>query len=516
MAGAALLVMLFFVLSRLSGLAREVVIGARFGTAADYDAYLAAFRIPDLLFQIAAGGALGSAFIPVFASTWQTNDRQAAWRLFSQVLNLVTLVLVALSLAAAFGAEPLVRTLLAPGFTQPQQQLTVSLLRLMLAGTVIFGVSGLVMGALNTTQHFLAPAAAPVLYNLAILAAAFWLAPHYGIYGLGVGVVAGSVTHLLVQLPVLLHKGFRPQWTLSLREAGVRRVTLLMGPRVLGLIFVQLHFWINTVLASGLGNGALSALNYAWLLMLLPQGILAQGIATVVFPTLAAQLAAGEGKAFQITFERALRVVVFLVAPSAMLLLVLRRPTISLLLERGAFDTQSMLLVAYALQFYIVGLLFHAILEIVVRGFYALQDTWTPVRVGILAMSGNIGLSFLLVGALSFGGLALANSLATLVETVALCWLLGRRLPTGLGWHTLLPALAKTLVAAAGMGLAAWGWGNWVYHTVYLGNLVAWNDDWLTVLVGIPLALSVYLGVHKLLQSEELALALGLLRRRQR
>ncbi|MFM7172139.1 MAG: murein biosynthesis integral membrane protein MurJ [Caldilinea sp.] len=514
MAGAALLVMLFFVLSRLSGLAREVVIGARFGTTADYDAYLAAFRIPDLLFQIAAGGALGSAFIPVFASTWQNNDRQTAWRLFSQVLNLVTLVLVALSLAAAFGAEPLVRTLLAPGFTPPQQQLTVSLLRLMLAGTVIFGASGLVMGALNTTQHFLAPAAAPVLYNLAILAAAFWLAPRYGVYGLGVGVVAGSVTHLLVQLPVLLHKGFRPQWTLSLREAGVRRVALLMGPRVLGLIFVQLHFWINTVLASGLGHGALSALNYAWLLMLLPQGILAQGIATVVFPTLAAQMAAGEDKAFQITFERALRVVVFLVAPSAMLLLVLRRPTISLLLERGAFDTQSMLLVAYGLQFYIVGLLFHAILEIVVRGFYALQDTWTPVRVGVLAMSGNIGLSFLLVGSLSFGGLALANSLATLVETVALCWLLGRRLPTGLGWHDLLPALAKTLVAAAGMGLATWGWGNWVYHTVYLGDLVGWNDDWLTVLVGIPLALSVYLGLHRLLQSEELTLALGLRRQR--
>jgi putative peptidoglycan lipid II flippase len=514
MAGAALLVMLFFVLSRVSGLAREIIIGASYGTSAAYDAYLAAFRIPDLLFQLAAGGALGSAFIPVFAGYWLQADKRAAWLLFSRVLNLITLALVALGVVAAIFAEPLVRSILAPGFTPEQQLLTASLMQWMLVGTVVFGASGLIMGALNATQHFLAPAAAPVLYNVAIIAAAYFLAPAYGAYGLVVGVVAGSLAHLLVQLPVLLHKGYRYRPALSLTDAGVRKVMVLMGPRVLGLFFVQLHFLVNTILASGLGAGAVSALNYAWLLMLLPQGVIAQGIATVVFPTFSAQTAAGQIDAFRRTFERALRVVVFLVAPAAALLLVLRRPSISILLERGAFDTQSMILVAYGLQFYLVGLIFHAMLEIIVRGFYALQDTWTPVLVGMLAMSGNIALSFMLVGRLSFGGLALANSLATLVETLALLWLFDRRLPEGLHRRTLVPALVKTLIAAGMMAGVAWAWGRWVYVNIYPAQVGILNDDWLTALLGVPLALLVYLAAHWLLRSEELALTLALVRRR--
>lgn len=516
MAGAALLVMLFFVLSRLSGLAREIIIGAQFGTSAQYDAYLAAFRIPDLLFQLVAGGALGSAFIPVFSAYWLKEDKREAWLLFSRVLNLIVLVLAGLGIVATIFAEPIVRTILAPGFSVEQQVLTADLMRIMLLGTVIFGASGLVMGALNATQHFLAPAAAPVLYNLAIIVAAFALAPGYGVYGLAFGVVSGSLVHLLVQLPVLARKGYRVQKALSLTDPGVRKVTLLMGPRVLGLFFVQLHFLVNTILASGLGAGALSALNYAWLLMLLPQGIIAQGIATVVFPTLSAQMAANQIDAFRHTFERALRVVIFLVTPSAALLFVLRRPIISILLERGAFNTESTLLVAYGLQFYVIGLIFHAMLEIIVRGFYATQDTWTPVSVGVLAMIGNIVLSFLLVGRLSFGGLALANSLATLVETVVLLWLFSKRLSGGLGWATFLPALLKTLFAAAVMGAAAWAWGRWVYDTIFLGGYTAINDDWLTALLGVPIALLIYLLVHWLLRSDEIALTLSLLRRRSR
>lgn len=516
MAGAALLVMLFFVLSRLSGLAREIIIGARFGTSAEYDAYLAAFRIPDLLFQLAAGGALGSAFIPVFAGYWLKHDKGVAWLLFSRMLNLISLVLIVLSAGAAFFAEPIVRVVLAPGFTPEQQTLTASLMRLMLVGTVVFGASGLIMGALNATQHFLAPAAAPVLYNVAIIVAAYALAPVYGVYGLVVGVVAGSAAHLLVQLPVLMRKGYRYRPSISFTDPAVRKVALLMGPRVLGLLFVQLHFLVNTILASRLGAGALSALNYAWLLMLLPHGIIAQGIATVVFPTFSAQTAAGQIDAFRHTFERSLRVVVFLVAPSAVLLLVLRRPTISILLERGAFNTESMILVAYGLQFYVIGLLFHSMLEIIVRGFYALQDTWTPVFIGVLAMIGNIVLSFMFVSLLSFGGLALANSVATLVETVLLLWLFSRRLPAGLGWRSLLPALFKTLTAAAVMGMVAWAWGQWVYVNFYIGDAIAIDDDWLTVLIGAPLALLVYALVHWLLRSEEWALTAALLRRRSR
>lgn len=515
MVSAALVVMIFFVLSRASGLVREIIVGSRFGTSAEYDAYLAAFRVPDLLFQLAAGGALGSAFIPVFSGFFLKSNKQDAWLLFSRVLNLITLLLIGFGLLAAIFAEPLVSGVLAPGFTSAQQQLTVSLMRPMLISTVLFGASGLVMGALNATQHFVAPAAAPVLYNVAIILAALALVPNYGVYGLVIGVVVGALTHLLVQLPILFQKGYRYRASLSVRDAAVCKVAMLMGPRALGIFFIQMHFLINTILASSLGAGSLSALNYAWLLMLLPQGVIAQGIATVVFPTLSAQAAAGQIDAFKRIFERSLRVVVFLVLPATAILLIFRRPAISILLERGAFDTGSMILVAYGLQFYMFGLIFHSMLEIIVRGFYALQDTWTPVVIGILAMMANIGMSFLLVGQLSFGGLALANSLATMAESLVLLWLLNRRTPGGLNWGVLLPALVKTGGAATLMALAAWAWGRWVYVNVFLGDALPVNDDWLTAAVGVPLAILLYLSVLWLLRSDEWRETRALVRRRR-
>ena len=288
LARATAIVMFFFVLSRVMGLAREVIIGARFGTTAELDAYLAAFRVPDILFQLVAGGALGSAFIPTFARYWAKADHAGAWLLFSRVLNLITLVLVALAGIAMLLAPLLVDRLIAPGFSLEQQTLTVSLMRWMLISTVLFGGSGLVMGALNATQHFLLPAAAPVFYNAAILAGAWFLSPIFGIYGLVIGVVVGALLHLLVQLPGLRQSGARYTPSFTWGDAGVREVMRLMGPRVLGLFFVQMHFLVNTILASGLPTGRLSALNYAWLLMLLPQGIFAQSIATAIFPTFAA------------------------------------------------------------------------------------------------------------------------------------------------------------------------------------------------------------------------------------
>jgi len=515
MVSATLLVMVFFVLSRATGLLREIILSDRFGTSAAYDAYLAAFRVPDMLFQLVAGGALGSAFLPIFAGLWLKEDKRAAWLLFSRVLNLVVLALVSLAALAIVFAEPLVRYLLAPGFSPEQALVTAELMRVMLFGTVIFGASGLVMGALNATQHFVTPAAAPVLYNLAIIAAAYWLGPTLGVYGLALGVVAGAVAHLLVQVPALLRRGVRYTPSFAATDPAVRQVAKLMGPRVLGLFFVQMHFVVNTILASGLGAGSLSALNYAWLLMLLPQGIIAQAIATVAFPTFSAQAAAGQFDLLRRTFERTLRVVFFLVAPAALALLVLRRPTISILFEHGAFDTESMILVAYGLQFYLLGLIAHSLLEIVVRGFYALQNTWIPVTVGIAAMAANVALSFVFVGRLSFGGLALANSVATTAETVLLIWLISRRMG-GLHWRSLTVSALRTLAASLAMAAAVWAWGRWVYVNVYRGGQTAISDDWLTAAGGVILAVLIYGGVGWLLRSEELHLLAAAVRSRLR
>ncbi|MBW7882964.1 MAG: murein biosynthesis integral membrane protein MurJ [Caldilineaceae bacterium] len=509
MFSAALVVMVFFVLSRVTGLAREVVIGAQFGTSAGYDAYLAAFRVPDLLFQLVAGGALASAFIPTFSTYWVAPDRQEAWLLFSRVLNLITLLLVVLAGVAALFAEPIVRHILAPGFAAEQQALTASLMRLMLISTVIFGASGLIMGVLNALQHFVAPAAAPVIYNLSILAGAWLLGPIWGVYGLAAGVVVGALLHFAVQLPALARQRPVYRTSLSLADPGVREVARLMGPRVLGLFFVQLHFLVNTILASGLATGSLSALNYAWLLMLLPQGIIAQALATAAFPTFSAQVAAGQLDALRRTFSQTLRVVLFLSLPAAVVLFVLREPTVSILLERGEFTQRSTDMVTFALQFYLLGLMAHALLEIVVRAFYALHNTMTPVLIGVAAMLLNIGLSILLVRPLSFGGLALANSVATTLEAALLLWLLKRRM-AGTDGRAIARTLLRSAVATGITALGLWLWLLWVYgqHALPLGQ------DWLAALGGIGLAGVIYVGISYVLRSDELRVALGLIRRR--
>lgn len=512
LAGAAVVVMIFFVLSRVAGLAREVVIGAYFGTSPQLDAYLAAFRVPDILFQLVAGGALGSAFIPTFATYWAKSKYEEAWLLFSRLINLVTLLLTVIAFVVVLFTQPLVTHVIAPGFSVEQQLLTAQLMRWMLLSTIIFGASGLMMGALNAAQHFLLPAAAPVLYNLAIILGALFLSPTMGIHGLVVGVLVGALCHLLIQVPGLWRVGahYRPALSLrdlSLRDPGVREVMRLMGPRVLGLFFVQMHFLVNTILASGLSSGSLSALNYAWLLMLLPQGVFAQSIATAIFPTFAAQVAAGEVVAMRRSFSQIIRTILFLTIPAAVGLYLLRVPLVTLLLQRREFTSESTALVAYALQFYAMGLVAHAVVEIVVRAFYALHDTWTPVLAGIGAMILNILLSVWWVNSMQHGGLALANSTATSVEMILLLLLLCPRIG-GLDGRKLLWAVSRHLFASAGMALGIWGAWQWLAPT----------DDislWLVMLILLPLAACLYLGLCLLMRSEELQPLLSTLRRRQ-
>ncbi|MBX2998127.1 MAG: murein biosynthesis integral membrane protein MurJ [Caldilineaceae bacterium] len=510
-ASATLVVMFFFVLSRVTGLLREMIIGAQFGTSAELDAYLAAFRIPDLLFQLVAGGALGSAFIPTFSQMWTEKGEARAWQLFSRVLNLVTVLLVVLAGLAAIFAHPLVEGIIAPGFEPAQQALTAQLMRWMLISTVVFGASGLFMGALNAVQHFALPAAAPILYNMAIILGAWLLAPVYGIYGLVIGVVGGALCHFGIQIPGLVAQKARYRVDFTWRDPAVREVARLMGPRVLGLFFVQLNFLVNTILASQLAEGSLAALNYAWMLMLLPQGIFAQAIATVAFPTFAAQIAARDQGALLRTLDNTLRTVLFLTLPAAVGLYVLRVPLIQILLERGNFTAESTTAVAYALQFFALGLIAHALVEIIVRVFYALHNTLTPVIIGVGAMLLNILLSLWWISWLSYGGLALANSVATGVEMFVLLALLGRRLGA-LPLRSLLICALRSGLAAGAMGIAVWAWLNWLAS--HPQPVFALPTGWLSALGGFAIALITYAGVSFALGAEELRAVIDPLRRR--
>jgi putative peptidoglycan lipid II flippase len=497
-ARAASIVVVAFALSRALGLVRNVVIASKFGTSADLDAYLAAFRLPDILFQLVAGGALGSAFIPTFSGYLARDDRAGAWRLTSAVVNLVLLALTISAALAALAAPWLVERVIAPGFDAETAALTARLMRVMLISSVIFGVSGVVMGALNAQQHFVLPAVAPMLYNLSIIAGALFLAPSLGVMGLAVGVAAGSALHLAVQIPGLVR--FRARYTplLTVQDPGVYQVMRLMGPRVLGLAVVQVNFLVNTNLGSSLGEGAVSALNLAWLLMLLPQGMFAQAVGTAAFPTFAEQAARGQRAALRAALAATLRAVFALSLPAAVGLAVLRGPLVALLFERGYFDASSTRLVAGALLFYALGLVAHAGLEIVARAFYALQDTKTPLLVGGGAMLLNVVLSLTLpalfeaAGWLALGGLALANSLATTLEVAGLLWLIRGRL-NGLQGRRSLPTLVRCTAAAAlmGLALAALQWALPGLDTLLLGPL------------GVALGGLVYLGAAWALGVEE-------------
>ena len=506
-AKAATLVMALFAVSRVLGLVRQMVVGSLFGTSGELDAYLDAARIPEMIFLVVAGGALGSAFIPAFADHLEREDEAGGWRLASAVANLAVIGLTGVVGLTALFAPFLVRTVIGPGFDPAQQELTTSLLRLMLISSVVFGVSGVVMGVLNAHQHFLLPALAASVYNLSIIGGALVLGPRLGVRGMAIGMIIGAALHLLVQVPMLRRYGARYIPTLGLNDPSVREVGRLVAPRMLGTAIIQLNFVVNNSLASMMGEGAISAVTYAWLLMLLPQGILAQAVGTAAFPTFAAQVARGERAEMRHALAATLRTVFALCLPATVGLVVLGRPLVALLFERGAFEATSTEAVTWALSFYALGLVGHAGLEIIARAFYALHDTLTPVWVGGLSMALNVVLSLTLPGAFEradwppHAGLALANTIATLLELAILLVLIRRRMG-GLEGQRMLATLGKSGLASLAMGVGLLGWQAALPDA---GSLVLGGG-------GVVLGGAITLGAALLLQMEELGAVIGLIR----
>ncbi|MBI3914070.1 MAG: murein biosynthesis integral membrane protein MurJ [Chloroflexi bacterium] len=510
---AALGLMILYVVSRALGLLRDVVISQQFGTSRELDAYFAAFTIPDFLFNLIAGGALGSAFLPLFAGILAERDQARAWQLARGVINLTFVVIaVSASILAIFAPE-VARLTVARGFAPADQALTAALMRAMLITPIVFGVSGIVMSIHNSFQHFVLPALAPVVYNLAIIAGALLLAPAFGVYGLAAGVIAGAFLHLLIQIPWLFNLGWRvsdfgfaldPRKIIrSWQTPDVRRVFALMLPRAFGIAAVQINFIINTILASTLPAGRIAALGYAWRVMLLPVGVVGQSVGTAIFPTLAAQGALDQSHAFRQTFSSALRGTLFLSVPASVGLMVLGAPLVAVLFQRGEFNSESTAQTTFALQFYAFGLFAHSGLEIITRAFFALQDTLTPVVVGIGAMIVNIALSLALMPTLAQGGLALANSAATILEVVFLFFILRRRIGD-IDGRRIARSIARIVLATVAMS-AALAW---------LIGIAADRGALFIAATGAGIGAAVYVGVSAVLRSEELATTLNAIRNR--
>ncbi len=448
LAVSALIVAAAFVLSRVLGLAREVILAGQFATGPEMDAYVSAFRIPDLLFLVVMAGAFGAAFIPVFGQYLAAEDQERAWRLASSVLTWAGVSVLILSGLCFLLARPLMHVV-APGFDQDTEDMAVRLMRILLLSPVFLGLGIAAKGILEAHSQFTLPAIAPLVYNVAIIIGAVFFVPEYGIYAVGWAVIFGALGHFLIQVPGLVRAGMRFRPSLDRHVDGLGEVARLFGPRVVGLAVFQVNFIAVTAFASTTGESSVSAINFAWQLLMLPHGVLALSISTVAFPTLAALHSTGDKERFRSTLDRSLRPLLFLSIPSGIGLFLLRKPIVQVIFENGNFDAESTRLVVAPLAVFAAGLLGYALTEILTRVFYALRDTMTPVITGVLTVVLNLLLCVLFMDSLGYTGLALALSVTTGAEAVILLLFLRDRIG-----HVVTAGFGSWLLRVAGAGAA--------------------------------------------------------------
>ncbi len=390
-----LILMVAFTIAKVISLAQTFIIASVFGVGDEWDAYVTANRIPEQIVLLIGGGALSYAFIPIFSAFLARGDREGAWKLASGVVNTVFLVTFVLSIAGFLLAPWLVHHVVAPGFDAAKADQSVKLMRILLISTLIFSISGMFTGILHSHNHFLLPALAPILFDVGILFGAAFLIKPFGVYGIAWGAVFGAVMHISIQVPGLIH--YRAHWQprLGWHDAALRRVVVLMIPRVAGLGVVTFNTLVFTNVASRMGTGAVSAFDWGYRLMNIPETLIGTAMGFVVFPTLAAFSELGDSAGRRRAMSGALRFVLMATIPSAVGLILIGRPLVSLL-ERGAFNAEDSALVYGALQFFAFGLIFQSMHEIIARSFYADKDTFTPLWTALVAAVANV----LIVGGL--------------------------------------------------------------------------------------------------------------------
>ena len=465
LARAGLIVSGAFLISRLLGWLRVVIIGNTFGDGPEFSAFVAAFRLPDLMFQLVAAGALSSAVIPIVSALLATDQTARAWRVVSTIANLMLAGLLVLGVIVFIAAPVIVPAIIAPGWNDDALWArTVDLTRIMILSPIFLSLGSLASSVLNARGRFAASAVAPIVYNLAIIGAAIALTPSLGVTGLAVGVVAGSLGHLLVQIAPLRAQGFRYERRIDTADAEARKALTLMAPRALGLGAGQITFIVLTSIATGLGPAAITAFNYAFTLLQIPIGLIGVPLGIVVLPSLASLAAVGQLDAFAGLMSRAIRLTLYVMLPVTGIAIVLRHEIVNVLFGYSRFDSAALDLIAATLVAFLLGLTAHALIAILARAFYARHDTRTPVAAAILAVVINSSLAGVLAGPLGLPGLGLAIAIAAWVETILLLVLLRRSLPelafgpiVSLGVRSLVVTIAGSLAAAgvqAGLTLA--------------------------------------------------------------
>jgi putative peptidoglycan lipid II flippase len=525
-ARAAGIVSLAVMASRILGLVREVVFAKLFGASASFanDAYVIAFRIPNLLRDLFAEGALSSAFVTVFSDYLVTKGEKEAFRLSNLVVNALLLILGILVTLGVIFAPELV-TLIAHGFQANPEKfaLTVKMTRIMMPFILLVALAAQAMGLLNSRGHFGMPALSASFFNVGSIIGGLFFAviltgrdfahpvraivehPTEGIIGMAYGVLIGGFLQFAVQWPVLRKTGFRYRLLVSFTDPGVRRVFQLMGPAVIGAAAVQINVLINSNFASSVpGNGAISWLSYAFRLMQFPIGVFGVAIATATLPSISKSAALEDMDAFRHTMASSIRLTFLLTIPSAVGLIVLGRPIIALIYEGNKFHPDDTTHTAGALACYAIGLAGYSAIKILAPAFYALKDARTPMLISLLSIAINFAMNWSLVGLLQERGLALSTSVVALLNFALLYFIMQKRIQ-GIEGSRTAGAIVKILLASAVMAAACWAVSQGVYHFA--------GDNRVARLINVMASVSAGAGVFYLvaywLGVEELKSAVG-------
>jgi putative peptidoglycan lipid II flippase len=508
--------------SRVLGVARETVLAAVFGASASpqMDAYNVAFRVPNLLRDLFAEGAMTAAFVPTFTRTLTSSGREAAWRLGSLVMNALLIVTSALVLLGILFAPQITSAFVDAEFAAVpgKLELTTLLTRIMLPFLSTLAVATAMMGMLNSLHRFFIPSLSPAMFNVASIVSALAIAPLMPalglapIVGIAIGTLLGGLGQILLQWPALRREGFRYLPIVNFRDPAVLEILRLMGPATIGLAAVQINVFVNTHLATGEQQGALSWLQYAFRLMYLPIGLFGVSIATASLPDISRQAVTEDLKAIRDTVSRGLRLMLMLNVPATVGLIVLANPIVALIYQRKAFHELDTVGTATALMFYAPGLLGYSAVKIASPTFYSLKDSRTPVIVSVLSVGVNLGINLILVRVMGYRGLALGTAIAALFNAVVLLWLLRRRLQ-GIDGRRVSTAFLKVLAASGAMAMAAYFSLQWMTTLTPSGKEI---DKLLRVIVPIALALLTLAGASHLLRIQEFTEATSRVLRRLR
>jgi len=493
--------------SRVLGLIRDQVLAYLFGAGNAMDAFNVATRIPNLMRDLFAEGAMSAAFVPTFTRYLAKNGRSHAWRLGNQLLSALVVATGLIVIAGIIFAEPLTRMLAGSYSAVPGKlELTVLLTRILMPFLTLVAAAAALMGMLNSLNRFFTPALSPAMYNVGIIASGALLVPMMPGLGLdpivaiAIGALVGGVGQVAIQFPALYREGFRFHFGFTLTDPGLRDVLRLMGPGTLAGAAVQINLLVNMVLATGEGTGAVSWLGYAFRVMYLPIGLFGVSIAAASLPTVSRHAAHEDLKGMRETISRALRLMLMLNVPATIGLIALGHPIVQLIFERGSFSSIDTLSTTAALLFYAPGLVGYSAVRIAVPAFYALGNSLLPAYISMATVVLNIALNLVLVTLIGYQGLALGTSVAALANALVLLIVLNRRLE-GLNIKQIVTTGVKITIASLVMGAAATLTHSWL--------LLSWvSDNFLTrfgsITISIGVGLIVLVLTSRLLRLTEL------------